>query len=230
MRTMLFFILMGLLFFGCSDKEKLQQMQTEIRNLNSQLEEARAELKAAGKDHEKMEILARKLKGIRARIVTDLGNIEVSFFPEKAPLHTFSFVTRAESGFYNGTQFHRVIPGFMIQGGDPLSKDNKFQDDGTGGPIANIPHEFNDIRHTPGILSMARTANLGAGAGSQFFIMHGDAPHLDGQYTAFGKVESGMDVVDKIARAKTFGGGNPSLRDHPRKPIRIKKIEVFRQF
>ena len=154
-----------------------------------------------------------------------MGDIEVKFFPEKAPLHVFAFVTRAEAGFYNGTQFHRVIPGFMIQGGDPKSRDNDPFDDGTGGPIAMLPHEFNDIKHVPGILSTARVPDVSVGAGSQFFIMHGTSPNLDGQYTAFGQVTKGMDVVDEIAKARTMQ--NPP--NHPVKPIRIRKIEVYRE-
>ncbi|RMF56672.1 MAG: peptidylprolyl isomerase [Calditrichaeota bacterium] len=157
-----------------------------------------------------------------------MGTIELEFFPEKAPLHCFNFITRAESGFYNGTQFHRIIKGFMIQGGDPKSKDKDPYNDGTGGPIVNIPNEFNEIHHGPGILSMARVSDPSVGAGCQFFIMHGDAPQLDKQYTVFGKVTKGMEVVDKIANVPTYGNRNPRLRDHPIEPVIIRRIEVFR--
>jgi cyclophilin family peptidyl-prolyl cis-trans isomerase len=155
-------------------------------------------------------------------IKTNHGDIEAEFYPEKAPIHVFNFVTRAESGFYDGTMFHRVIKGFMIQGGDPLSKDANPTNDGSGGPIASIPHEFNDIKHVKGILSMARTGDKRAGAGSQFFIMHAANPGLDGQYTVFGNVTAGLDVVDKIARTKTGAG------DRPMKNAVIRMIEVFR--
>ena len=114
----------------------------------------------------------------------------------------------------------------MIQGGDPNSLDDNPNDDGMGGPIVNIPHEFNDIAHKRGILSTARHPNAAMGAGSQFFIMHGDAPHLDKQYTVFGEVTKGMDVVDEIATAPTYGKGN--LSTHPKKPIRIRSIEIYR--
>lgn len=133
----------------------------------------------------------------RAVIETRLGRIVLAFFPDKAPIHVKNFITLAEKGVYDGTVFHRVIPGFMIQGGDPRSKDPKAGGYGTGGPGYTIPAEFNDIPHTRGILSMARTNDPNS-AGSQFFIMVGNAPSLDRQYSAFGRVTEGMDVVDKI--------------------------------
>ncbi len=117
----------------------------------------------------------------------------------------------------------------MIQGGDPKSKDKDPENDGTGGPVVNIPHEFNDTRHMRGILSMARTSDMSVGAGSQFFVMHASKPHLDGEYTAFGQVTGGMDVVDRIANARTYENPkNPSMRTHPVKPVVIKTIEVYR--
>ncbi|OGS36110.1 MAG: hypothetical protein A2293_00530 [Elusimicrobia bacterium RIFOXYB2_FULL_49_7] len=167
------------------------------------------------------------MTGLKARVLTSLGDIEVEFFSDKAPLHCFSFITRAECGFYNNTEFHRVIPGFMIQGGDPNTKDQDPYNDGMGGPQVMIPHEFNDIHHAPGILSMARVGDVNAGAGSQFFIMHGDSPQLDRQYTAFGKVLRGMEVVEKIATTET-NRNDPRLRDHPIKPVIIKAIQIFR--
>ena len=227
-KYLLLFFLFPLLFTACSNKTQMEQLKKENTRLKQELNKARTDLKEYEESARRLEFLAEKLKGIKARIVTDYGNIELEFFPEKAPIHCFSFITRAESGYYKGTQFHRVIPGFMIQGGDPNSKDGDPNDDGMGGPIAMIPHEFNDIHHTPGILSMARTSNINAGAGSQFFIMDGSSPNLDGQYTAFGKVTSGMDVVKKIATAKTYGATNRAQQNHPVKPVRIRKIEVYR--
>jgi cyclophilin family peptidyl-prolyl cis-trans isomerase len=161
------------------------------------------------KDKIKLDFLAKQLEGVTATINTSEGPISLEFYPQKAPIHVFNFITRAESGFYDGTTFHRVIEGFMIQGGDPNSKDNNPNNDGQGGPIANIPHEFNDIKHEPGILSMARISNVNAGAGSQFFIMHGTSPNLDGQYTVFGKVTDGMEVVNKIAKTQKDNRDRP---------------------
>ena len=137
-------------------------------------------------------------KSSKATIKTKFGDMDVVFFPEKAPKHVESFMTLAKSGFYNGTIFHRVIPGFMIQGGDPNTKDlNKPETYGQGGPSQKLKAEFNDIPHRRGILSMARTNDPNS-AGSQFFIVVKDSNFLDGQYTVFGEVVKGMEVVDKI--------------------------------
>jgi peptidyl-prolyl cis-trans isomerase B (cyclophilin B) len=134
----------------------------------------------------------------KAIIKTKFGDMEVTFFPEKAPKHVENFIALAKSGFYNGTIFHRVIPGFMIQGGDPNTKDpNKPETYGMGGPSHRINAEFNDIPHRRGILSMARTSDPNS-AGSQFFIVVKDSNFLDRQYTAFGEVVKGMEVADKI--------------------------------
>ena len=133
-----------------------------------------------------------------ALIKTKFGDMEVVFFPELAPKHVESFLNLAKKGFYNGTIFHRVIPGFMIQGGDPLTKDPSNRNSyGTGGPGYTLPAEFNKIPHERGILSAARTADPNSG-GSQFFIMVAKSPHLDGQYTVFGEVVKGIEVADKI--------------------------------
>lgn len=132
-----------------------------------------------------------------AVIETNHGRIIVKFFPNKAPKHVAAFKSLAKKKFYDGTRFHRVIPGFMIQGGDPLSKGTDRSRYGTGGPGYTLPAEFNDIKHTPGILSAARTSDPNS-AGSQFFLMHGTSPHLDRQYTVFGQVIKGMNVVEKI--------------------------------
>jgi peptidyl-prolyl cis-trans isomerase B (cyclophilin B) len=138
------------------------------------------------------------VKGPKAIIKTKFGDMEVVFFPEKAPKHVESFIALAKSGFYNGTIFHRVIPGFMIQGGDPNTKDlNKPETYGQGGPSQKLKAEFNDIPHRRGILSMARTNDPNS-AGSQFFIVVKDSNFLDGQYTVFGEVVKGMEVADKI--------------------------------
>jgi peptidyl-prolyl cis-trans isomerase B (cyclophilin B) len=153
----------------------------------------------------------KKYAGARAVIETRLGKIVLKFYPDKAPIHVKNFITLAESGFYDGTVFHRVIQGFMIQGGDPKSKDPNKAAHGTGGPGYTIKAEFNDIRHKKGILSMARMRDPDS-AGSQFFIMTADAPHLDGQYTAFGEVVEGLDTVDKIVAQPKDARDNPMER------------------
>ncbi|HEV2174763.1 MAG TPA: peptidylprolyl isomerase [Nitrospira sp.] len=134
----------------------------------------------------------------KAIIKTKFGDMEIVFFPDKAPKHVEHFIKLAKSGFYNGTIFHRVIPGFMIQGGDPNTKDpNKPETYGMGGPSEKLKAEFNDTPHRRGIVSMARTNDPNS-AGSQFFIVVKDSNFLDGQYTVFGEVVKGMDVADKI--------------------------------
>ncbi len=150
-----------------------------------------------------------------ATIETTEGTIQVEFWPDVAPGHVKNFTDLAKKGFYNGLIFHRVIPGFMIQGGCP-------EGTGTGGPGYQIKGEFNkrqDRKHTRGVLSMARSSSPDS-AGSQFFIMHQDSPHLDGQYSAFGKVTSGIEAVDKIVSTPTGPG------DRPKNPPKIVKITV----
>lgn len=146
-----------------------------------------------------------------AVLETSEGQIVLAFFPDKAPNHVKNFKELAGKGFYDGTRFHRVIPGFMIQGGDPNSRDLEASDRwGTGDPGYKIDAEFNDTKHTRGVLSMARSSNPNS-AGSQFFIMHKDSPHLDGQYSAFGIVVKGMDVVDKIVAKPTTGSNGSAV-------------------
>lgn len=151
----------------------------------------------------------------------DGGIIKIELYPDKAPNTVYNFISLVKKGFYNGLIFHRVIKGFMIQGGCP---------DGTGmgGPGYTIKGEFaqngfsNDLKHTEGVISMARSM-MPDSAGSQFFIMHKKAPHLDGAYAAFGKVTEGMDVVNKIATTKT------DRMDRPKEPQVIEKatVELF---
>ncbi len=146
-----------------------------------------------------------------AVMTTTLGVIELEFFPDKAPKHVENFIKLAKKGFYDKTAFHRVIPRFMIQGGCPNSKPGATGMPGTGGPGYSVKAEFNDTKHVRGILSMARSSDPDS-AGSQFFIMVADAPHLDGQYSAFGRVIKGMDVVDKIVSSERDGRDNPKSR------------------
>ena len=148
--------------------------------------------------------------------------IKLELYPEIAPITVANFEKLVKENFYNGLTFHRIIPGFMIQGGCPKG-------DGTGGPGYGIKGEFaangvkNDLKHTRGVISMARAQDPNS-AGSQFFIMHRDAPHLDGQYATFGKVVEGMDVVDEIANTPTINSF--FKRDFPRTPQVIRSITI----
>ena len=151
----------------------------------------------------------------KAVIETKFGNIELIFFPDVAPNHVNNFIELAKKGFYDGTTFHRVIPGFMIQGGDPNSKSPDKSTHGMGGPGYTVKAEFNAMPHKKGTLSMARAASPDS-AGSQFFICVAAAPFLDRQYTAFGEVVSGLEVADKIV-------GQPrDSKDNPNERIEIK--------
>ena len=146
------------------------------------------------------------------------GKMTLELYPEKAPITVDNFVKLAKSGFYNGIIFHRVIAGFMIQGGDPTGT-------GMGGPGHNIKGEFasngvkNDLKHTRGVISMARAYDPDS-AGSQFFIMHADAPHLDGDYAAFGKMLDGFETLDEIARVRT------NFSDRPLREQKIKSVTI----
>jgi peptidyl-prolyl cis-trans isomerase B (cyclophilin B) len=162
----------------------------------------------------------KKMAETRAVIETKFGNIELRFFPEVAPNHVDNFIELAKKGFYDGTTFHRVIPGFMIQGGDPNSKDPDRARHGMGGPGYTIKAEFNEKRHKRGTLSMARSANPDS-AGSQFFICVADAFFLDRQYTVFGEVVSGMEVADKIVNQTKDNRDNPLERIE----MKVKVIE-----
>ena len=151
-------------------------------------------------------------KTYTATIETSAGTMTAELWPKIAPQTVNSFVFLAREGYYDGVIFHRVIPGFMIQGGDPTGT-------GTGGPGYRVPAEFNQRKHTRGVLSAAR-ANDPNSAGSQFFLMHADSPHLDGQYTAYGKVTSGIETVDKIAKAPR------DRNDRPNNPTTINKVTI----
>ena len=163
---------------------------------------------------------AREIAVVRVR---GFGEIRFELLADKAPRHVANFSSLAATHFYDGTTFHRVIPGFMIQGGDPKSKDADPRNDGTGTPGYFIAAEFNDVPHEPGIVSMARQAEPDT-AGSQFFIMTtGSAswrPQLDGQYSVFGRLLSGQDVVDRIAAAPR------DARDRPLENIVIESVTI----
>ena len=153
------------------------------------------------------------------RITMDSGKtIRLELYPEIAPVTVENFLDLVKKGFYNGLTFHRIIPGFMIQGGDPSGN-------GTGGPGYKIKGEFrsngvkNDLKHERGVISMARAFDPNS-AGSQFFIIHKDAPHLDGEYAAFGKVIEGLDTVDEIASVET------GFQDAPVNKVIMEKVEI----
>jgi len=150
-------------------------------------------------------------KAPRAIIDTKFGAIELTFFPNKAPKHVENFLKLARSGFYDGTIFHRIIPEFMIQGGDPNTKGDDSSTYGAGGPGYNIAAEFNNRPHGRGILSMARSQDPDS-AGSQFFIVVAESSFLNGQYTVFGKVAKGMDVVDTIVSQERNSRDLPDQR------------------
>ena len=166
------------------------------------------------------EILSKDAKVTATIEMQDGDKIELELYPDVAPISVSNFVYLAEKGFYDGLTFHRIIPGFMIQGGDP-------DGNGSGGPGYSIKGEFsangveNNISHERGVLSMARATPFDS-AGSQFFIMHGNADYLDGQYAAFGRVTEGIEVVDKIASVQT------DANDKPLQDVVIKKITVTR--
>lgn len=165
--------------------------------------------------------LAQRSEKEKIMVVIELENgkkIKLELYPDKAPITCANFEKLVREGFYDGLIFHRVIKGFMIQGGDP-------EGTGMGGAKEKIKGEFamngvpNDLKHTRGVISMARSMNPNS-ASSQFFIMHKDAPHLDGQYAAFGKVVEGIEAVDEIAETKT------DYNDRPLSDIKMKKVYI----
>lgn len=164
---------------------------------------------------------AQRSEKEKTMVVIELENgkkIKLELYPDKAPITCANFEKLVKEGFYDGLIFHRVISGFMIQGGDP-------EGTGMGGAKEKIKGEFamngvpNDLKHTRGVISMARSMNPNS-ASSQFFIMHKDAPHLDGQYAAFGKVVEGIEAVDEIAETKT------DYNDRPLNDIKMKKVYI----
>ena len=169
------------------------------------------EVALAGADSAKVHVV-RDIKDVnveqldlaktRVAVVTNFGTMVVAFRPDKAPKTVANFVKLSKDHFYDNTRFHRVLKNFMIQGGDPNTRDNNPGNDGSGGPGYMIDAEFNDLRHVRGVISMARSRDPNS-AGSQFFLMHGEAKHLDNQYTGFGSLVEGLDVLDRIASTAT---------------------------
>ena len=180
-----------------------------------------------------------------AVITTSYGDMVIEFYPDVAPMYVESFITLAKEGYFDGTTFHRVIPGFVIQGGDPNSKDGDRMNDGTGGRAGKyfgigrendpstwtIPAEFNDSLHIKGTLSMARSQNPNSGS-SQFFICHAPTPQLNGKYTVFGQVIKGLDVIDTIVNVdrpnKANSSYNGSDGDNPFEKVEMT-VKIMKQ-
>jgi peptidyl-prolyl cis-trans isomerase B (cyclophilin B) len=158
--------------------------------------------------------------------IADLGEIRFELLPELAPKTVENFIKLAGEGFYDGTTFHRVIPDFMVQGGDPNTRNHDPRDDGKGGPDYEIEDEFHDLPHLRGTVSMANRGRRNS-AGSQFFIVHQDSPQLDGSYTAFGRVTQGIEVVDVITQVEIdkFGRYGPQNRPYPKNVV-IESIKI----
>ena len=165
-------------------------------------------------DQTEIDVEALDLSKTTVRLITNYGEMVVSFFPEAAPGHVKNFIKLAKEGFYNGTRFHRVIRDFMIQGGDPNTKPGATGPVGAGSPGYRIDAEFSDNKHVRGILSMARASDPNS-AGSQCFIMHGTQSGLDGKYSVFGKLESGLETLDAIANVPV----RPTPSNEPSMPV-----------
>jgi peptidyl-prolyl cis-trans isomerase B (cyclophilin B) len=175
--------------------------------------------KPAQKAAKKEESMSNNYTDKVADIKTNKGTITIRLFPEVAPNHVKNFIDLAEKGFYNGTKFHRVIPGFMIQGGDPNTISGSPSTWGTGGSGKHLKAEFNKTHHARGIVSMARAGDPDS-ASSQFFICVADAGYLDKQYSAFGEVTKGMDVADAIANTPR------DANDRPKSPVIVESITI----
>ncbi len=192
-------LLVTLLSFGCMQQQELGKP-------------ARLRAMAAVKFREFTPQEIKRMMETTAEIRTEFGNIQLNFFPDLAPNHVNNFIDLVQKGFYNGTTFHRIIPGFMIQGGDPNSKSPDRSKQGYGGPGYTLKAEFSDKPHKRGTLSMARVADDPDSAGSQFFICVADVPRLNGKYTVFGEVISGMEVADRIVGQPRDENDNPNER------------------
>jgi len=197
-------LLLGLGFLYVIQTTNQEQTEEIIETVEEEIEVIEVEKQEDNKN----QVQSNSMSNPKAIIETKYGNIVIELLPDVAPKHVENFIKLSKDGFYDGTTFHRVIPGFMIQGGDPNSKDNDRSNDGMGGPGYAINAEFNEISHKRGILSMARSNDPNS-AGSQFFIVVKDSTQLDRQYTVFGRVTEGMDVADKIVSVERDSRDNP---------------------
>lgn len=214
----LFFVFAGCSQTGNGDTTTTQTdsaATTEVASSTAATETAPMTSAATAAEEKPMSHYENKV----AEIHTTAGQFNLRFYPDLAPGHVKNFIDLSESGFYAGTKFHRVIPGFVIQGGDPNTKAGDPATWGTGGSPNKLKAEFNSRPHKRGILSMARSGHPDS-ASSQFFVCVADVPSLDNQYTVFGEVTEGMDVVDKIVNAQTGPG------DRPVNPTAITKVVV----
>lgn len=204
-------LVLGLALLGCDPKDAAKQNASEQTGTTQSTTPALPDLSGP--------------HNVAVIKVKDLGEIRFELLPELAPNTVANFEKLANEGFYDGTYFHRVIPGFMIQGGDPNTKNKNPNDDGQGGPGYTIKAEFNALPHTRGVVSMARR-NTPDSAGSQFFIVVDDAPHLDNQYTAFGRVVAGLEVVAKIVSAPRDIYGRYGPPDRPLENLVVESIRI----
>jgi peptidyl-prolyl cis-trans isomerase B (cyclophilin B) len=230
----LFVILTGLyLSTGVTAVESASPLSTETYNTDGSMSSVKDQLFAQARDaapKKASKYAPPTLADVGdtsevAIISTPKGEIVLEFWPKLAPLHVGNFKKLAKVGFYDGTTFHRVVPGFVIQGGDPNSKDTDRSNDGMGGPGYGVKAEFNPTLHEKGILSMARSSDPNS-AGSQFFIVLARAPHLDNQYTVFGRVIKGLDVVDAIGAQKR-DPSNPKDRESP--AVVMKSVKIVKR-
>lgn len=205
--VVLLVLILGLALMGCSSKQSAttessaagEQAGTEEATTQKTTKEVSADqYTGAQGEASPAQGAVTAGKQILAVIETNKGTIVFQMFPHKAPKTVDNFIKLANKGFYDGIKWHRVEPGFVIQGGDPLSKDANPANDGLGGPGYEIKAEINDVPHTKGVVAMAHNAKSIDSAGSQFYITLADTPHLDGNYTVFGKVTEGMEVVESI--------------------------------
>ena len=219
--TTLTLLIFSLLSLSCGNSNKENKME----NKTERLEQLSKNETIEDSDFQKKEV---------AIIDTEFGEMVIDFFEGNAPKHVESFKIHARNGYYDKTIFHRVIPGFMIQGGDPNTKGDNNASYGTGGHAAKyfgignendsstwtLPAEFNNIKHKVGILSMARANNPNSG-GSQFFICAAEAPHLNGKYTVFGQVIEGLEIIEQIVNLPRDSRDNPNRRIEMK--VRIEK-------
>ncbi len=209
LKNLLFVFLISLFLTGCSSNITPESGEGRTQKPPKQFEENTVPTEVSGGAPAFLFNLKKEnieeLKVTQVVLNLKQGKIKIKLFPEKAPITCANFVYLAEKGFYNGTLFHRVVPNFVVQGGDPLSKDNFPGNDGTGGPGYTIPAEFNDLPHQTGTVAMARSQDPDS-AGSQFYICLSPQPQLDGNYTVFGQVIEGFEVVKKIKIGDTITG------------------------
>jgi len=204
-------LVLGLIIAGCSEKSQISHKVLTKAEIDEVIENVQQLPNIPVSEDE------------IAVIKTDFGTIEFEFYPDVAPNHCANFKKLANAGFYDGVTFHRVIPGFVIQGGDILSRDDNPMNDGTGDAGYKVDAEFSNLKHDRGVISTARAPHDINSAGTQFFICVSEIHHLDGQYTIFGKVNKGMDVVDKIVAVPRDG------RDRPKENVYMNEVRVVKK-